>query len=240
MGSFNITCCVSGLPIVWGDDIVAIPLIKKEVDFDPVEYPVWSHYFYEICGLPLYGKYKDYGQIEVDESTSDDLACKIYKKINENSVWGDTYSFFVCHKSAYEYLLNLEWTSCGGDSFLYDRFFGINDEKYNSIYSSVIENCMEFTMVDCSDLLNMNKGFVQYYFSNPFNFDDEDATDNFKFQLKYYKQCLPVVEASMVLNYKIEPPMYENQTADVVDVVKCKNDIFKSVVEYKEKNGDFE
>lgn len=84
MGSFNVTCAISHIPIKHGDDVVFL-ILEKSVDRSRGEgalgcYPThfWTPYM-----LPVYAKYNDYGSIE-DWQDSElpvlDFIVKNYKK----------------------------------------------------------------------------------------------------------------------------------------------------------------
>lgn len=63
MGCWNQTCSITNLPITVWDDIVLIPLIENRGAPQP-GLTYYAQDNYDILGLPLYGKYNDYGGIE--------------------------------------------------------------------------------------------------------------------------------------------------------------------------------
>ena len=63
MGCWNQTCSLTTLPITYGDEIVLIPLVENYNNpIAGLTYYVNDNY--EVFGLPIYGKYNDYGGIE--------------------------------------------------------------------------------------------------------------------------------------------------------------------------------
>ena len=68
MGCFNATCSISGLPIVYNDEVALFLLLKSR--YSNLEEPTdlicqneLPFSLYNIFSLPIYGKYDDYGRI---------------------------------------------------------------------------------------------------------------------------------------------------------------------------------
>lgn len=81
MGCFNVACAVSGLSIGYNDEVVVVPISCKPnlykhhsdkpegVMVDMLDMQVYPSDRYIPVGFPIYGKYDDYGGVEVaDES----------------------------------------------------------------------------------------------------------------------------------------------------------------------------
>ena len=64
MGCWNETCYVSKLPIYSGEEVVLILLRKNDVNHEELPHTSYVYEKYVPFGLPIYGKYDDYGNIE--------------------------------------------------------------------------------------------------------------------------------------------------------------------------------
>jgi len=65
MGCFNGTCALTQLPIVCGDNVVVYVLKANPYTADDLGGMIcYSDDLYKPFGLPLYGKYNDYGSVE--------------------------------------------------------------------------------------------------------------------------------------------------------------------------------
>lgn len=80
MGSWNGTCAVSNLHVRYGQDVAVFLLIKNQnlTSF------CYSNALYNVCPLPFYGKYNDYGAVEECHGFGLDIAMeslrsKLYK-----------------------------------------------------------------------------------------------------------------------------------------------------------------
>ena len=62
MGCWNQTCSLTNLPITCGDSIVLIPLVQNH-DFALPGLTYYANDNYEIFGMPIFGRYDDYGGI---------------------------------------------------------------------------------------------------------------------------------------------------------------------------------
>ena len=72
MGDFTAHCAVSGLPL-WGRSVVMVGLAESGYK-EFREGAVTVTDLFKLAGLPIYGKYNDYGFInEIDTPFSDDL-----------------------------------------------------------------------------------------------------------------------------------------------------------------------
>lgn len=254
MGSFNIVCGVTGLPIHYNDKVVAIPMLadkKQEMDFK--DFPVWTHFHYNICGLPMAGTYNDYGKIQFEKGPELDLYKQMVNKISSlvdddddddgtpdvYSCWGNEISLFVMHQSVYDYLKNWVWLETWDDKFMYDGLLERGKEKYDSYAEVIASDTISF-----HSYRDMNRGFVTYYYKNPFYYilrdDTSDSADNF--EMEYFIKCFPIVEASGALNFKLDPPMYGGQSEDIEGVSKIKNELFTIVKENAEScnNSDYD
>lgn len=60
MGSWNATCAISNLHITAGQDVVVLLLGKNHSE----KSACYSNMLYEVCPMPFYGKYDDYGGVE--------------------------------------------------------------------------------------------------------------------------------------------------------------------------------
>jgi hypothetical protein len=60
MGSWNGTCAISNLHITLGTDVVVFMLLKSRDGTSLCH----SNAFYDVCPIPFYGKYDDYGGVE--------------------------------------------------------------------------------------------------------------------------------------------------------------------------------
>lgn len=60
MGSWNATCCVSNLHVRSGQDVAVFMLLENKV----TKSFCYGNALYDVCPLPFYGKYNDYGGVE--------------------------------------------------------------------------------------------------------------------------------------------------------------------------------
>lgn len=72
MGCWNETCYVSKLPIYSGEEVVLILLRKNDVSHEELPHTSYVYEKYVPFGLPIYGKYDDYGNIE-EITNADDV-----------------------------------------------------------------------------------------------------------------------------------------------------------------------
>ena len=72
MGSFDVGCFVSDLPINEGDECGFIPLGKPRFAHDRLPNCYWllQPEFYAPVFLPILGIYADYGNFEIDKSNN--------------------------------------------------------------------------------------------------------------------------------------------------------------------------
>lgn len=63
MGCWNETCSLTNLPICWGEPTVAI-LLERNPHFSHNDGTIYPDDIFRPVGLPLYGKYDDYGNLE--------------------------------------------------------------------------------------------------------------------------------------------------------------------------------
>jgi hypothetical protein len=62
MGCWNETCSISNLPILYGEEVVLIPLISNNILLNGESCYITDAY--TPLSLPIYGKYNDYGGVE--------------------------------------------------------------------------------------------------------------------------------------------------------------------------------
>lgn len=94
MGSFNMACKVTNLPINYGDPVVAYAVTKidgKHGRGEAGDCLVSTHY---ITSWPIHGKYNDYGQIETDE--------KIFGEKHPDEGEPDENEYMIMHEFAYK------------------------------------------------------------------------------------------------------------------------------------------
>lgn len=110
MGSFDFTCCVSGLPIHAGDDVVWFMLTENPYDDSLVCY---MHDMWFPRSLPIRGKYNDYGSIEGYDAASPSVYAAV-EGLNNDMIergWGDN----KCHDvptvrgMSFEHVLEAIW-----------------------------------------------------------------------------------------------------------------------------------
>ena len=125
MGCWYETCNVSHLPIVTGDEIVIIPLLKRN---HPHELGFYVDDLYVPLSLPIYGKYDDdFRFVDCttckkaeeyllslefkDKDTVKNLKdikdfCKLLNSRNKITVGGDynpeELTYFICHKKLFD------------------------------------------------------------------------------------------------------------------------------------------
>jgi hypothetical protein len=68
MGSFNVTCGITGIPIEYGEDIVAIPLVAQRKDEEESFPPFGSDLGWAALPFYIQGKYGDYGYVDLNGS----------------------------------------------------------------------------------------------------------------------------------------------------------------------------
>jgi len=73
MGCWNETCYISKLPILLGEEVVLILLREREYIYDKRPYTSYAYEKYVPFGLPIFGKYNEYGNIEDVTNASDVL-----------------------------------------------------------------------------------------------------------------------------------------------------------------------
>lgn len=83
MGSFNLTCGISGLPILAGMPVRWIPLAANTRGIHEGS-PVYSSCWWSPRGFPVRGRYNDYGGLE--KYNEEDVSIKTFKKVMQRDL----------------------------------------------------------------------------------------------------------------------------------------------------------
>ena len=80
MGSFNVTCSVSGISIDDGDPVAYFPLKKAEYIEPKSRFLIYANCLYEPVCLPIFGEYDDYGRVFIARDTNVEIVEKHFGK----------------------------------------------------------------------------------------------------------------------------------------------------------------
>jgi hypothetical protein len=85
MGCWNETCGLTQLPIIAGDRAVLLFLVPRNQPSDGIFYH--PHDLYKIIGLPLRGKYNDYGCIEdIDDTPASQAVLEYFQNMKKEGI----------------------------------------------------------------------------------------------------------------------------------------------------------
>lgn len=241
MGSYNIKCCVTRLPIRWGDEIVAIPIKKYENTFGfCFEYNKgWA-----VCGYPIFGTYVDCGRFEPKYKSDVTFHSFMGRWDNLSCTEDDDakYSFFVMHRDVY--LKIIDWYETRSNVFS-DELVSMVYDRHDSKRDEVFENLKPpydidfFMKMTCA--YEMNKGYSNHPIINPFYYftiEGSDEVSYIRYELAIHSTVFPIIEAAASLGYDICPANYAEQVSNFKEVLKWKTELVKDVVPKSEDDDD--
>lgn len=242
MGSYNIKCCVTRLPIRWRDEIVAIPIKKQETTFG---FCFENNKGWVVCGYPIFGTYEDCGMFEPKYKSDITFHSFMgeWDKLNCTEDDDTEYSFFIMHRDVY--LRIIEWYEKRSNVFA-DQFTSMTYDRLDSKRDDVFENLkppydIEFARKMRSSY-EMNKGYSNHPIRNPFHYatiEHSDDVSYIRYDLVIHSTAFPIIEAASSLGYDICPANYAGQETTFKEVLQWKNELLKDISPASEEDYDW-
>lgn len=261
MGSFNMFCAVSNAPIHWNDRIVVLgldtePTYMRRIHEESRENIVclWPRCGFRIAGLPIRGKYDDYGGIEIDAGQDDRIQMLIRfsyyhgrygEKVEEELYLSDgdhpeeihtnNYPLMFIHEQIYDYICTrplresyeIKW----------------EDDRLNRW--EVTKNSPKYEGTDLSETLHeeflLKDAWKEAFLGSgeTYGFPHDSWMHHYapdeELGRTYYNEVRPVLDYSQTFGYRIAPSLYAGQMAmaeDRTEINKIVNEISKRYREY--------
>jgi hypothetical protein len=245
MGSFNVHCAVSHVPIEDGDDVVLFGLnlqnhvsdIKFAERFGPQTPSVWGDNYYNICSYPVYGSYSDGGRIVVDKTSKDDFEFLLEhtklirddKEPLEDDVHTSTHNLMFIHAEVYRWLINRKpnWHEKEAKK----RCKEVVEKYRDHDETNRIENFMrgrEWSETFVSPQLTKIDPVWRNYLGG-----------NVQESWRYFHEIRPVTEPHIELGYRIFPSLYAGQEATAHDTSELRKIVEDISQRSKEKYEGF-
>lgn len=121
MGSFNVACSISNLSLNCGDPAVYIPLEVHEYPGgigDGDHTLIYPHCFYSPVTLPLFGKYDDYGRLDLEEDDNLNLVIDFFKISDKDDIFNfkvkEFKSGMFIHRKIFDVLSSIYYNDWSG------------------------------------------------------------------------------------------------------------------------------
>lgn len=163
MGSWNSTCVLSGLPIGWDDEVVAVAVspsvtnprqrrMKEAKGWDMTCLPDLGGGYsfqsgkFQALTWPVYGKYNDYGSVEIEDD-SEYLAAfeKLFLQSSVAYSWGDKkgmdpQGFFLYCERDPETNDRSEWVLCLCHRFMWDWILSLDFKNEGFFFEQALQD----------------------------------------------------------------------------------------------------
>lgn len=185
MGSFNMSCGLSGASISPGDRVMFVPLKNARYPQSLKQIETIFEDFYEPSGLPIYGKYDDYGRIDdgTDITTNGqcfiaDIVDKCIERYDGSTILADLPGPELLEYIGFKFSHELEKSERYNLVFTNDE---LNAKAYSDGTWSHIElngelNCHIYRFGKVLDYLGIDKNDKKFKLpSNFFNFSKNNT-----------------------------------------------------------------
>lgn len=241
MGSFNLACAVSNIPIGYGDPCVGFILKASNAyrDIRPgaTGYwsgDVWPDFHYNIASDPIFGNYDDYGRIvpdgEFDFSKIEHLRRDVKDKHHADHIDEKNFNLMLIHAPVYQVLLKIKepswatkWETARKITFIeaIAALKGCNNEKARPH--------LEFRVLDARSEL------IKKYFDHEYLRSKSD--DNL---LRSYDEFLyPLYQAIAELEFRIMPSVYAGQESKL-GILTDLFDTYQDLIQNKKEEYGWE